>query len=168
VDTHTWRRLASFEAPANFLAFSADNRFLVTGTHIQGGALWGVKSGSLTAKRSGVKVTVSGNTTLDAWKGDIPTGWFAPEGTLPRYEIHIGSPTVSEGICPYTNSFTVFRQRFDTVIQITDLETGETVEEKLSRVVPPQNARNSGVLLRALPAPPSSVMALKLGLFWSG
>jgi WD40 repeat protein len=49
-DTSTWKHLTTVEAVADFMAFSPDGRYLVLGTHFDGGTLWGVSGQSAVAK----------------------------------------------------------------------------------------------------------------------
>jgi hypothetical protein len=132
-DARTWTRLATLEAYADFLAFSPDGKFLVTGTHAQGGAMWGVRSTSSTAVRSGVKVTLSeGAASLVSWERNVPATWLAPTGTFPRYEVRIASAWVAIESCRYDisgNLRFVSRRKSTITAQITDLETGEILDQ---------------------------------------
>lgn len=133
-DTHTWTRLATLDARADFLAFSPDGKFLVLGTHGDGGTLWGVNIKSSAIERIGVKVVLSeGAAPLDAWQDSVPEAWLSPAETFPRHEIRVVSSWVSVDLCHYdiggTQRF-VYRRQSIITVQITDMETGTILDEE--------------------------------------
>jgi len=133
-DTQSWSRLATLEASARSVAFSPDGNFLVTDAYRPGGQLWGVRSVSLTAKRTGVTVVLlAGGTYLEPWKKHIPTSWLVTEGSFPRYEIRITSAWVVEQSCRYgEGAFHFLERRQSTVnVEVVDLENDKIVAQKV-------------------------------------
>lgn len=133
-DTANWDQLAALNASADRILFTPDGKFLISETYETGGKLWGLRRGSLTAERSGIKVVViPGQFYSAAWTADIPVRWLTPAGSLPLHEVHISSGWGIVETCAYDlNGFKRYVQRRQRHIRIevSERESGKVLDTK--------------------------------------
>lgn len=133
-DVQDGTNLAILDTSARFAVFSPDNKFLLVEGLKGGGSLWGIRSDSLQAERSGIKVVLSeGSVYLAPWEDVVPNDWLASQGAFPRYEIRISSSWDQLGSCAYGQNpiRSVSRRRSMVKVQIVDLETNTIIDENV-------------------------------------
>jgi WD40 repeat protein len=128
-ETQTGKRLSSRMLKAYFLAFSPDSQFLVTGSYSDdGGLLWGVKPGSSTSTRSGLRViSIMDDLDLYPWLNAIPSNWIASEEDFPRFEIRFTPAWKEIEDCPYIPQKHLIRRQVGVIVKVTDLDTGSVL-----------------------------------------